>query len=108
MTANHAPVVTAPVGGTATYGGLALIRNLHGLRDRLLDNFADRPGGWRRSDHHDPPHDTGRVRFRLSFEYVSKTPSQAAVIGWIFLLTGLFIAAIGILVVVAALLGAVE
>ena len=100
-------LVTLTFGGAGAYGGLALIRNLHGLRDRLLKHFADRPGGWQRSDHRDrsEPMESG---FSLSFEYVPKTAAQAAVIGWVFLLVGLVIAAFGLLIVVAALLGQVE
>jgi len=98
-------LVTLTFGGAGAYGGLAVIRNLHGLRDRLLKQFADRPGGWQRSDHHSEPVQSG---FGLSFEYVPKTAAQAAVIGWLFLLAGLVVAAFGLLIVVAALLGQIE
>lgn len=96
------------IASAGAYGGLALIRNLHGLRDWLLKKNADRPGGWQRSNHHHPSQRTEGVGFSLSFEYVPKTPSQAALIGWVFLLAGLLMAAVGILVIVAALLGEVE
>ena len=103
-----AGVITFMLGGAAAYCGLALIRNLHGLRDRLLKNYEDRPGGWRRSDHHDSSHQTEGAGFGLSFEFVPKTPSQAAVIGWVLLPIGLFIAAVGLLLIVGALFGQVE
>ncbi len=96
---------TFACGGAGAYIGLALIRNLHDLNDRLLRNYADRPGGWRRADHHDPSHRTEGMGFSLSFEYVPKTRSQAALIGWVALLVGLFVVAVGLLFVVAALLG---
>ncbi len=103
-----AGVVTLTFGGAGAYGGLAVIRNLHRLRDRLLKNFADRPGGWQRSEHHDPSQRTEGAGFRLSFEFVPKTPAQARLVGWVFLLTGLLMAALGLLIVVAALFGEVE
>ncbi len=102
-------VVMLIFGGAGTYGGLAVIRNLHGLRGRLLKNFADRPGGWQRSEHRDRSQSSeGGFGSSRSFEYVPKTATQAAVIGWAFLLAGLFIAALGLLFVVASLLGQVE
>jgi len=103
-----AGAVTFAFGGAGAYIGLALIRNLHELNDRLLKNYADRPGGWRPSDHHDPSQSTEGSGFSVSFEYVPKTPSQAAVIGWVILLVGLLMAAVGVLLVIAALLGQVE
>jgi len=103
-----AGIVTLTFGGAGAYGGLAVIRNLHRLRDRLLKNFADRPGGWQRSEHHDPSQRTEGAGFRLSFEFVPKTPAQARLVGWVFLLTGLLMAALGLLIVVAALFGEVQ
>lgn len=73
-----AGVITLAFGGAGAHVGFALIRNLHDLNDRLLKNYVDRPGGWRRSDHHDPSPGTEGVGF--SFEYVPQTsgcPFQA-------------------------------
>ncbi len=103
-----AGAITFAFGGAGLYIGLALIRNLHNFNDRLLKNYADDPGGWRRSDRHDPSESTGGIGFSLSFEFVPKTPFQAAMVGWVILLVGLLMAAIGVLLVVAALLGRVE
>ena len=100
-----AGAITLAFGGAGAYAGLALIRNLHQFNDRLLKNYEGRPGGWRRSDHHDS---SLIGPFGLSFEYVPKTPSQAAMIGWVFLLVGLLMAAVGLLLVIAGLLGQVE
>jgi len=99
-----AGIFALTVGCAAAYGGLALILNLRRLRDRLLKNYADRPGGWHRSDHHDPSHETG-AGFGISFEYVPKTPAQVRFIGWVLLLIGLFLGAIGLLIL---LVGEVE
>ena len=103
-----AGVITFAFGGAGTYCGLALIRNLHDFNDRLLKNYADHPGGWRRSDHHDPSQSTDGVGFGLSFEYAPKTPRQAAVVGWVIMLVGLLMVAAGLLLIVAGLLGQVE
>lgn len=69
-----ATIVMLLVGGGFAYGGLALIRNLHGLRDRMLAENAGR-GGWRRSSYDDPSHPSGGVGFSLSFDYVPKSPA---------------------------------
>ena len=103
-----AGLITFALGGAGAYAGLALIRNLHGLNDRLLRNYEDRPGGWRRADHDDSSHRSEGVGFSISFEFVPKTRTQAAAVGWVVMLVGLFMAAVGVLLVVAALLGNVE
>ncbi len=99
-----AAIVMLLVGGGFAYGGLALIRNLHGLRDRMLDENAGR-GGWRRSSYDDPSHPSEGVGFSVSFDYVSKSPFGWKMLGWTFLLGGLFWAAVAVIMVVAALLG---
>jgi len=102
-----ASAFTFLVGCLFAYGGYALIRDLHGLRDRFRRGEDD-PGGWRRSTYEDPSRAPQGGGFTLSFDYVPKTPLQFKVVGWVFMLGGIFWAVVGVVLIVATLLGEVD
>lgn len=74
-------MLTVGVGGT--YAAIALIRNLHGLGDRLLKHYAGYPGrgGWRRASAGDSSFRSSEGTTLLAFHYVPKTMRQVKLVG---------------------------
>ena len=90
------------------YAAIALIRNLHGFADKLLEQDADHPerGGWRRASADSYRSAEGTTL--LAFHYVPKTMRQVKLIGWTTLVAALFVTLLGLLFTIGAFTGAVE
>jgi hypothetical protein len=100
-------VVCLVFGGGAGCIAVALIRNLNGLGDKLLRQYADHPGrgGWRRVSASESFSSEGTPL--LAFHYIPKTMRQVRRAGWALLFPALFIATVGLLFTVGSFTGAV-